>query len=369
MTMKTNIAISLAIFLSVICLEKSVCQNVVSARQGFMMKIQLNNLGAFGRYAHPGGSSTDTLGLEYPIGQRIEHLFGAGVWVGGKLDTARAGTSTPLRLVSVAYEGWAGPIHEFYPGASPADTIWKLNGWGVPRPPSWNSYWGDAIPRFSMSNNDHYMCYNDTGRIVTGHIPLRLKVIESSFVWLDSAWEGIHIVEYKVINQGKKTIDSSYVGFFVEGDVGYRDWTSFWQKNNSAYLQPTRTGYTNNPVTFGTTPIGLSFLHASRPHDSLRFSFRWFPGQQTPANDAMKYAFLSSGRIDADEYPALSDSRFLLSCGPFTIRPIADTVVVAFAFVSGQSINQLDVRAQKARQLYQTAVDPEIVGAVGGKKE
>ncbi|MBI5473852.1 MAG: hypothetical protein HY961_16060 [Ignavibacteriae bacterium] len=368
--MKIRIISLFVLVMIVFIVTTSVSQNVVAGRQGFTMQMQLDNRGVFGQYAFPGGpTSTETMGLEYPIGQKIEHLFGAGLWVGGRLDTARAGTSPALPLVSVAFEGWAGPINEYYAGPSSADTIWKVIGRGVPRPPSWESYWGNSIPRVSVSDNDFYMCYNDTGRSVTGHIPLRLKVVQSSFVWADTMWEGIQIIEYKVINQGRKTIDSAYVGCHVEGDVGYRDGRPFWELNCSGYLQSTRTGYTENPVVRGTTPIGLSLLKASRPLDSLRISVRHFTGSQTPPNDQYKYPFISTGQIDPDEYPALSDSRFLLSCGPFTIRPFADTVVVAFAFVSGQSINQLDLRAQKARQLYLTAVSPDVLGLGVRKKE
>ena len=357
-----------ATFLGCICIQIAKGQTVVRARQGFEMQIELDNYGVFGKFVFPTGPLyNDSLGFEYPIGQRIEHLFGAGVWVAGKLDTARVGTSTPLDLVSVAFEGWAGPAHEFYPGNTLADTIWKGNGRGVPRPPSWETYWGNSIPRVSVSDNDLYMCYSDTARTVVGHVPLRLKVIESSFVWADTMWEGIQIVEYKVINQGSKTIDSSYMGFFVEGDVGDPWQVNYFRENSAGYLPASRTGYITNPHNFAMTPMGLSFLKAPRPLDSLRLTFRRFAGPNTPPVDEYKYPFMSTGQIDPDEYPALSDSRFLLSCGPFTIRPIADTVVVAFAFLSGQSINQLDIRAQKARQLYQTAVNPEIVRVL--KKE
>ncbi len=355
--------ISLSVLVMIVFIAAtSVSQNIVAGRQGFAMQMQLDNRGVFGRYAFPGGpTSTESMGFEYPIGQKIEHLYGAGLWVGGKLDTARAGTSTAISLVTVAYEGWSGPMNEFYPGYSLADSIWKVIGRGIVRPSSWESYWGNSIPRVSVSDNDFYMCYNDTGRLITGHVPLRLKVVQSSFVWADTMWEGIQIVEYKVINQGRKTIDSAFVGCNVEGDVGYRDWSTFWTKNCSGYSSSARTCYTENPVVPGTTPIGLSLLKASRPLDSLRVSVR-YSNPQTPSNDANRYRFVSTGQIDPDEYPGLSDSRFLLSCGPFTIRPIADTVVVAFAFVSGQSINQLDLRAQKARQLYTTFARPDVLG-------
>ncbi|MBI5473854.1 MAG: hypothetical protein HY961_16070 [Ignavibacteriae bacterium] len=360
----------LTALLSCWCIQASVSQTIDVERQGFEMRVLMDNRGVFGRYTlSVPPLQRDTIGLEYPIGQRIEHLFGAGLWIGGKLDTARVGTSPPLKLVSVAFEGWAGPMHEFYPGSTPADTIWKVNGRGVPRPSSWESYWGNALPRVSVSDNDFYMTYSDTARSITGHVPLRLKVIESSFVWADTMWEGIQIIQFKVINQGSKVIDSSYIGFFVEADIGWTEVAVFYLRNCSGYLPSSRTAYTADPLSFAVTPVGLSFLNVSPPPDSLRFTVQIFSGPGTPAVDEFKYPFMSTGEIDPDEYPALSDSRFLFSCGPFTIRPIADTIVVAFALVAGQSINQLDVRAQKARQLYLTAVSPDVLGSGVRKKE
>ncbi len=345
------------ILLTLLSGESVFTQTITSANQGFSMKVQLDNKGNFGKYAYPDNPLPETrLGVEYPVGQRIEHLFGAGIWVGGKLDTAQVGTSSPLRLVSVAYEGWAGPYNEFFPATTPADTIWKVYGQGVPRPSSWEAYWGNSIPRSSISDNDFYMAYNDYTRRVTGHVPLNLKVIQSSFVWNDSTAEAIQIVEYKIMNNGLKTIDSAYVGIFSEGDIGFATQASYWMYNNSGYFPSSYTGYTNNPVSLGTTPFGVSVISTPRPLDSLRLSFRWFPGSQTPPTDAARYTMLSSGVIQPDEYPALSDSRFFLSFGPFTINPIIhsspDTLVVAFAFVAGQTLSQLNTRALHAKQIY-----------------
>jgi hypothetical protein len=79
----------------------------------------------------------------------------------------------------------------------------------------------------------------------------------------------------------------------------------------------------------------------------MRYAFRWFPGPQTPGNDAAKYTFISSGIEQEDEYPQLSDSRFVFSCGPFKIRDhdpdsiavglLPDTMKIAMAIVSGYS--------------------------------
>ena len=71
--------------------------NVQHRKQGFSMRMELDNRGAFGRVSYPGviGAGADPgpqfMGLEYPVGQPFEHIFGAGIWVGGILDTSTSG--------------------------------------------------------------------------------------------------------------------------------------------------------------------------------------------------------------------------------------------------------------------------------------
>lgn len=340
---------------------KDVCaQTSVYAKQGFSMRLCFRNSGTMGRISYPGTSiARDSIGLEYPIGAPYEHILGAGLWVGGKLDTARAGTSTPIRLVSTAYEGWAGPLSEFSGGPSPADTIWKVIGRGVPRPPSWDAYWGNSIPSVSVSDNDHYCAYRDNLVPVSWHVPLHLKVIQSSYVWNDPYAEAIHIIEYKIINDGDKRIDSVYVGMLLEHYVGLYSQLPYYRRwGYIAYYPDVRTMYAHNPVDIGTTPVGVTLLGTSRDLDSLRLTFQWWVGPMTPTPDAQRYIRMSSGSIMPDE--ALSnpagDSRGLFGCGPFTIRPTAgpgpDTLVVAFAIVSGQNLTVMRQRAERARIIY-----------------
>lgn len=319
-------------------------------RQGFSMKLAISNKGDFGRVAYrpcdltnpTGGLPNDSIGLEFPIGARVEHIYGGGLWIGGLLDTARVGTSTPLRLVSCSYEGWSGPLYEFLPGGGPADTIWKANRRMTTPPAGWDEYWGTSLPFNPISDQDLYCTYTDTVYRPQGHIPMGLKVIQSSYAWNATYAEAIIIFEYKIINVGRKTIDSAFVSYFFEADVGPYDVANYWQRNFTEYLAGSRTAYVHNPVDRGSTPAGATLLRTSRPLNELRYTFRYFPGPTTPANDQLKYAMLSSGRVDSSEYPNLSDSRFVFAFGPFTVRPRtddhpADTLKIAVAVVSGFS--------------------------------
>ncbi len=317
-------------------------------KQGFSMLLEMNNTGSFGRIAYPPFSTNpdppdDSLGLEYPIGAKVEHIYGGGLWIGGRLDTARVGNSPPLKLVTVGYEGWSGPYYEMFPGNTLADSFWKASTRDTVKPSGWDAYWQGGLAFRPISDQDLYCTYTDTAVRVTGHVPLRLKVIQSSYAWNSPYAEAIMIYEYKIINVGRKTIDSAFVGYFFEADVGpiYTNPT-YYQNNFTAYIANSRTAYIHNPLDPGSTPIGAALLSTSKPLDSLRYTFQWFPGGQTPANDIAKYNMLSSGFIRDDEFPSLSDTRFVFAFGPFTIRPRigatpGDTLKIAVAIVSGYS--------------------------------
>ena len=74
------------------------------AKQGTIMKVQLCNVGAFGKISYPPfwlapSPPPESLGLEYPVAgfDPIEHVYGAGLWVGGLRDTSATGGGVPLR--------------------------------------------------------------------------------------------------------------------------------------------------------------------------------------------------------------------------------------------------------------------------------
>jgi len=246
-----------------------------------------------------------------------------------------------------------------YPGSSPEDTLSSLHTAtrrDTIEPPGWHAYWGGALPFRPVSDHDIYYTFTDTAVRPAGHIPLRLKVIQSSLAWNELAGEAITIIQYKFMNMGTKPIDSAYVGLFVEADVGPVNGQQYWLRNYSGYYPAIRTAYSHNPVDFGLTPVGVRLLGASQPFD--RITFRWFPGPATPPTDALKYALLSSGIIMPDEYPNLSDTRFVLAAGPYFLDPSGgpspDTLVVAFAVVSGMSLTSLYQNAVRADSLYRT---------------
>ena len=332
-----------ALLLVTLTLVTSASGLVVQRKKvGFSMRLWMDNRGVFGIQARPTGYPNDSLGCEYPRGTNIEHIFGGGMWVGSLFDTSAGGTGMPLKLVTTSYEGWAGPppsLIETYPGNAPGDTIWETSRLDSVEPPGWNDYWGSELPFDPISDHDFYMRYTDYTDPEPQHIPLNLKYVQSVYTWNDPYADAIIIVEYKLINTGVKPIEDAYIGWFFEADVGPINATNYFQRDFTAYIKEEFTAYIHNPVDEGSTPIGATLLW---PQDTtLTYSFAWFPGPDTPTPDGEKYDVISSGIIEPDEFPQLSDTRFLFAFGPFTIKPpsdpTADTLRIAIGIVSGVS--------------------------------
>ena len=337
--------------------------------QGSSMQVAFDRFATFGKYVLP--TNYPGFGLRYPVGSVIEHVFAGAIWVGGKVDTTAGGSGQRIKAVSTGFEGWSGPYYEFFPGSSAADSIWRVYGRNAPKPSGWDQYWGNALPFRPVGDENFFNQYNDYTQPVAGHVPMGLKVIQSSYTWNDQQANGIQILEFKIMNNSVRSIDSAYVAFFMDGDVGPVDVLNYGTRNYSGYYGALRTAYIHNPVDYGSTPLGVSVLGTPRPLDSLRFTFQWYPGLQSPAPDGPKYDLMSSGIIKPDEYPSLSDTRFLLSFGPFTIQPHTsvnpDTLRMAFALLSAADLSQLQVHATRARDIYQVIsgvnrISPSIPG-------
>ncbi len=327
------------------------------------MRMMLDNRGSFGRVAYPGGLSSgfpeDSLGLEYPIGTPIEHMYGAGIWVAAQIDTTRGGTGQRIKAVSTGYEGYGGGVNnlfEMFPGATPSDSIWRINGKNAPKPPNWDAYWGTSFPFKPISDNDFYCAYNDYEVVQRGSVPLGIKVIQSSYAWDDPYADAIVILQYRVINMTSSSLDSVYIGFFVDADVGPVRIANYQTHNFTGYYRNSRTAYIHNPADRGSTPVGVALLSTSKPLDSLRYSFNWYPLAQSPLSDAEKYDLMASNSIRADEYPSLSDTRFLFGFGPFTVQPrtapVPDTLLIAVAVISGKDLTVMQRNANRALDIY-----------------
>jgi len=334
--------------------------HAVHLRQGFNMRIQVSNFGTLGKSVFT-TAPPESLGCEYPAGSDIEHLYGGGVWIGGIIDTSQTGIEMPATVVTTGYEGWAGPLFEMYPSDDPRDGIWIASVGDSVKPPGWDEYWGKSLPFKPVSDQDFYCQYSDTFKTdIANHVPMHLKVIQKSYAWAGGYADAIIPIEYHIINMGKKAIKEVYIGYFMDMDVGpyyiSRDngyGHNYWEQDYTGYYTDLRTAYIHNPVDRGTTPLGCVLVSTPKPLDSLKYTFRWYPGAQSPPTDGERYQWLGSGVIMPNQSTSdLSDTRFLFGFGPFNIKP-KDTLKIVIAVVAGNDLNELRENATRALNLYQ----------------
>ncbi len=446
--------------------------------QGFNMKMWISNTMTFGCEATEGecggiGPDGQTLiGLEYPIGSGIEHLFGGGPWIGGLVngvrhvdegyngddartefqpnlaDTGRdrmwmtsiddtmydpnrpgyykkpmnrlgfdddgdgkidedeldgldndgdwnpltddigadgvpdsaevgcKGIYDPVNNPDPAYDNYAPSkhdschpdIHGNYPLMNDKNRYTEKNGIPDHGEPHVDEDYG------AVSDQDVYFASTDTfsqklSPLPSPNFPMHIKVFCKSYAWQGTYAEGFLPLEFKFINVGTYDISDVYVGMFNDFDVGPITVTNYPTHNYAAYMPDIRTGYVQNPLDLGSTPAGLTVLHAPRPVDSLQFVWQWNGFTDPGTIDSILYGRMAwigydtSQRIKPDQDPTnLSDTRFYFAFGPFdTLRPSSrqkpggDTLDIIMCYVGGVRIdvgpNNLRENAQKALAL------------------
>jgi len=199
----------------------------------------------------------------------------------------------------------------------------------------------------AVSHNDLYCSATDTnmGYVIPIHPPAGIKLIQKSFAWDIKSYEAILPFDYYFVNVGRSTINDVYIGFFADMDVGPVNVPDYQENNYAGYLSELRTAYIHNPIDRGSTPAGLTILGTPKALDSLRFIFHWSPWP--PGDSATIEAYDMMSGITFPEYiepdqpiKNLSDTRFLLSFGPFEEFKQFDTIKISVALVSGFGINE-----------------------------
>ena len=304
----------------------------------------------------------------------IEHLFGGAIWIGGIV-----GDDT---LVSVGADGWQF-INELFPPEYPNSGSITLV----------EDYPADFSMRaeFTDSNSS---TGSYTGFDPFGHRPLNIKVSNRSHAWHSSPENGTIIYDLVITNIGDKTIKEGYVGLYFDCDVGNDPFGSYWD-DFAGSLRDYGIGYaidndgdfylpTTSPATkiFALKILETSFLasdtnfnwwvpngdalrdYGPRQRGTTENPFRDFGtgGTGTPEGDANKYYMMSFNEWDYDliystsvgdsseiwqpqEFPYADlsgsfDIRFLMSVGPFQLKPDS-SIRISFATFTGDSVHNL----------------------------
>jgi len=348
----------------------AVAPNYKHAYQGSTapLRMMLSNYSSIGRAAWTPNSGSvspaETLGMEYPNGSGIEHIYGGGLWIGGMIDTTVAGTGQLTKVVTTGYEG-NGADREFFPGSGPDDKLWIVRD--SAKPVGWDSYWGSAIPFKKISDEDFYCRYRDfnTGVNIANHTPLNVEVIQKSFSWTNDYAGALIPIDLTIINQGNRTINNAYIGYFIDTDIGNHLQTTgrgflrdYWSENFSGYVSTPRMAYAHNPISRGATPIGCVLVSPPDIPDSMRYTYQWLDfttNNIQDNNDAQRYDnLMARGTVASNQSPqvtSLSDTRFIISFGPFNIAPL-ESLKIVVALISGADLEELKENATRAVEIH-----------------
>ncbi len=177
------------------------------------------------------------------------------------------------------------------------------------------------------------------------HVPLNLRVKQTSYAWSFEFAEDFIIIDYLITNIGSRTIDAAYIGLEVRGGFDL-DLIAGYKATAPAFsLKPTSCEYIDsialwwaadndgNPTTGQTTfgegdPTSVTAIKLLQlPSDTLTISYNWWDDSDrgprdwgprlrgtaekpfrnmagifgTPSGDKNRYYVMSSGEFDYDQ--------------------------------------------------------------------
>ncbi len=329
------------------------------------MWMNITNWGYFGNYGIDSNNPIPMLDpeypdlwapqCEYPGGSEVQYLYQGSLWLGALIQ--EEGYEYPR--VSCGAEGWIFPrIHEFNPGEEPDPIIERTT-----RPNTFNRL-GDYISSDeAVSEQDMIAVYQDTLTDPTyvetdpmdgPHVPLGIKIRQTSYSWSYAYARDFIIIDWEVENIADNFLKNLYVGLYIDADVGanweqYRTGTNaghtddvcgfqeyYYYENaagvidssviNTAWIADNdgRPADVSTGSEFSTPHVsGTRVLRAPNPH--LRTSFNWWISNNdegldfgpawfddgaagewtttlgTPLGDSRKYFVLGNREFDYDQ--------------------------------------------------------------------
>ena len=189
--------------------------------------------------------------------------------------------------------------------------------------------------------------FNDAGALADA-IPV--KVIQNAYAWSTPGNTKYVIFKYKIINTGVVLLDNLFAGVFADWDIMNSN------LNKAAYDAPNKLGYCYSTQSNGLF-AGIKLLSNTAP--ALHYAMdNVAGGGATGAIDpvggistAEKFQGLSTNRTNAGGTGNGNDVIHFVSSGPFILNP-NDTIEVAFAYLAGDSLLDLQNSAAAAQFKY-----------------
>jgi hypothetical protein len=238
------------------------------------------------------------------------------------------------------------------------DDIAKRNSTEYPKGPAFIS--GEDI--FSVFKDTDMSRYEGGKTIRQGQgYPMRLQYEQMIYSWGEGDYKDFMFVKYLVINKSKDTLIDCWAASAYDMDIAQttngqngagNDRTKFYDDDQSLNLAVQWSLGTQGELNRGFGYIGFDFLESPAVDTLTRFirkdkkfypnseqlglvTFRNWIIDNDPKENAERYDFVSTRNRDGDNDQG--DKRFLMSSGPFHLRPM-DTARVVVGIIFANSI-------------------------------
>ena len=355
------------------------------------LHLQITNVGMTGNRYY--GRLTTVPSAEWPPGSGIDYLFASGLWVGALDPSGIPHVSTALYQLEFSpallpQRGCAGQpidqiadVREVYEGVSGGNRVISSSvnpdddGDGLVDEDFLNGIDDDGDGRCDedyaaigqqMLACEYYDNIENTRRLYPEHVPLGIKVQQTSYAWATPGQSDFVGMDYKIINQSGHALRNVYVGIFSDMDIGSRaacpncyflddeaglvDTVVSYVGSTGDYVKRRiQMGYMwdnpddpNRPQDYhgGDAPgyFGCMFLNhttdpsgATAPREVGITSFRFFSGSAAfpsgdPENDAQRYQLMSDPQLNPRVIGQITstrglDYRIIMATGPFRSIP------------------------------------------------
>ncbi|UCH78245.1 MAG: hypothetical protein JSU81_11075 [Candidatus Coatesbacteria bacterium] len=254
----------------------------------------------------------------YPAPEGPANLYLGETWFGGLKDGR-------LHLAEPSF-GWR-PLTEVIMSDEPA--------------------WSEVPPYIKREGTlDSYYRMDDADAREGGPIPVTCDFHGMSWD-LDEADDFIAL-RYHLTNDSNTPLEKTYLALAYDFDIGgsfsyIDDYVGFDADRVMPYMYD---GETENSY------LGLLCLDGT-----VRTARSW-DIMNDPVTSLHKYLYISTPGFDECEQTTPYDWRFLLSVGPYYLRP-SQTLIVTFALVAGADLEALQKNADTARAIFATGPPPK----------
>ncbi len=368
------------------------------------LALQITNFGETGNQDNP--RRTTVPSAEWPPGSGNDYLYAAGLWIGALDATGIAHVTTatyerefspeinpqhvcvnlPIDQVAdvrESYEGIPGGNRVISSSVNPDD-----DGDGRVDEDFLNGLDddGDGLCDEDYSAIGQQMFASEyaddqptTRQLFPEHVPLGVKVQQTSYAWATPGQNDFVGMDYKIINRSGRALRNVYVGIFADMDIGTRSVRGYFTDDEAGlvdtvvqYVGPSgdfvhrriQMGYMwDNPddpsrvqdAKGGDVPgyFGCMFLNhttdpsgANAPRRVGITSFKFFSGSASfaaggdPENDAQRYLLMSDPQLNPDVTGQMIsarplDYRFVMATGPFRSILPDSALTISVAWVMG----------------------------------